>query len=147
MKGIKNYKKPIMVVEKFTPNEFVAVCWYIDEGDCYTNLYHDTQQTLIISVFHGQGYYWGYLDDNETLCENHPSHRVPSSTASFPYIKSEKTPSSIDDDKYYTAYEAEYSLVTGWSDKYTVKASDVYLYNDGTTIHYFKKPTEAGNHS
>ena len=24
MKGIKSYQKPLMVVEKFTPNEFVA---------------------------------------------------------------------------------------------------------------------------
>ena len=31
-----------MLIDQFTPQEYVASCWYVAEGDCYTDLFHDT---------------------------------------------------------------------------------------------------------
>ncbi len=35
----KVYNKPSLKLEIFTPNEYIASCWYIKEGDCYKYLY------------------------------------------------------------------------------------------------------------
>ena len=36
MKGTKKYEKPLLIVEKFTPNEYVAACWYVNADDVFT---------------------------------------------------------------------------------------------------------------
>ena len=33
-----------MAVEKFTPNEFVADCWYVKAGSCYSTLFYDVTE-------------------------------------------------------------------------------------------------------
>ncbi len=75
----KRYSKPQMLIEQFTPQEYVASCWYVAEGDCYTDLFHDTVS--------GNGH-WKKYDDGEYIVENHGSHRIPESG----YFNSDETP-------------------------------------------------------
>ena len=35
----KVYNKPSLKLEIFTPNEYIATCWYIAEGDCFNRIY------------------------------------------------------------------------------------------------------------
>ena len=151
------YSKPFMSVEQFTPSEYVALCWYIAEGDCYTTLYHDTQTTTVwdaqfgIPPVYSHGVY-GYFDSGEDVYNgsSHGSHRVPAENAQVKYFKAEALPSPITNDgKYYTGYEnVRYNILTGNVNQYTGNVSDnIYMYNAGSTTHYFKNPTQAGNHS
>lgn len=75
----KRYSKPQMLIEQFTPQEYVASCWYVAEGDCYTDLFHDTVS--------GNGHWYKY-DYGEYIVENHGSHRIPESG----YFNSDETP-------------------------------------------------------
>lgn len=147
------YGKPLMSVENFTPSEYVSLCWYIKEGDCYRNLYHDTQTTevwdwlLFVPYQHSVS---GYYDIGEALCENHGSHRVPAETTTPKWFKANVLPQPIsNDNKYYTRHTTErYNAITGNVEKYSdAVTGNIYTYSDGTTTHYFKEPTEAGNHS
>lgn len=150
----KLYAKPFMVKEKFVPNEYISLCWYIDEGDCFNNLYHDTNTTtvwdwaLIIPYQHDIS---GYFDQGEAMCENHGSHRVPAESATPKWFKADALPQPTitNDGKYYTEYTSEkYNTITGTVHPYKGAVSgNFYSYNDGTTTHYYKKPTKAGNHS
>ena len=36
----KVYNKPSLKLEIFTPNEYIATCWYIAEGDCWNVLFY-----------------------------------------------------------------------------------------------------------
>lgn len=146
----KLYAKPFMMKEKFVPNEYISLCWYIDEGDCFNNLYHDTNTTTIWDPSWSNPLatrqIYGYYDTNEALCTNHGSHRVPAETATPKWFKADALPQPIaNDEKYYTGYSSEfYNLANGYLDKYNGNVTgNIYNYNG----HYFKKPTKAGGHS
>ena len=144
------YGKPLMSMEQFTPSEYVSVCWYIKEGDCFDNLYHDTKTTRINYVFWESNVY-GYYNDGEAMCTNHGSHRVPAETATPKWFKADALPQSniTNDDKYYTGYSPVNTLINGTLLEYNGRVSGNFYscIDGGGTTHYFKEPTEAGNHS
>ena len=145
------YGKPLMSMEQFTPSEYVALCWYIKSGDCYENLYHDTEETTIFQIgWPPIDLIYGYYDSGEALCTNHGSHRVPAETSTPKWFKANVLPQPItNDNKYYTGHRTvRYNRLTGNLEQYTgAVTGNIYTYYDGTTTHYFKEPTEAGNHS
>lgn len=127
-------------MEQFTPSEYVALCWYIKSGDCYGELYYDNKTTTIPFV----GRQYGFYNSGEQVSfSTHGSHRVPAETAQIKYIKSNSLPIPENDFAYYTSYD-NYLVIAPYNSNSKVT---VYKYFDGTTTHYFKEPTEAGNHS
>ena len=60
----KLYSKPFMSVEQFTPSEYVATCWCIPEGACFTSLYHDE----------GRGWYGNNYNEEHDSDENNLGH-------------------------------------------------------------------------
>ena len=43
----KVYNKPSLKLEVFTPNEYIATCWYIKAGDCFKRIYRGTDGAKI----------------------------------------------------------------------------------------------------
>ena len=37
----KSWGKPIVQVQLFVPQEYIASCWYVDKSDMFTTLYED----------------------------------------------------------------------------------------------------------
>ncbi len=142
------YGKPLMRVDTFTPSEYVSVCWYVKSGDCYRNLYHDTQISYV--WFSNQ---YGYYNDGEnvysatsrTLSHTHDYDIHPSNQ---PYFQTENYPQPIiNDNKCYTSME--YHLISGWNGfEYTNPVSGkIYTIDFNGTKHYYKDYTQYGNHS
>ena len=140
------YGKPLMSMEQFTPSEYVSLCWYIKEGDCYGNLYLDSKQTPIKVLGVTIDSWWGYYDSGEQVSNsNHGSHRVPAESAQVKYFKGNLP--QPESGNYYTSYGDQWiDISTGTIHPYDGKVT-VYKYTHGGTTHYFKEPTSAGNHS
>lgn len=143
MKGTKNYKRPLMVVEQFTPNEFVAGCWFVES--CYNNLYYDFSNPITgIQATHN--------DDAETVVENHGSHRLPSGKGT--YYKEEEgypypTETLPNDHNYYQSYTVRYFGPIPFRPYGDPVPNGTLIYKyviDGTT-HYFSNPQKRGAHS
>ena len=95
------YGKPLMSVERFTPSEYVSLCWYIANGDCYGTLYCDTKRTDILI-----DYIFGIYDNGEQVSDpSHGSHRVPAETAHVRYIKANNLPVAESSYNYYTSWD------------------------------------------
>ena len=80
----KQYRKPIIGFEQFAPNQYVADCWFVAEGDCYEELYADNLEN---------GTYGRYDNNyrrrvNEHIVQNHGSHKIPTNG----FLKSDVTP-------------------------------------------------------
>lgn len=131
MKGIKSYQKPLMVVEKFTPNEFVAGCWYVKADDIFTELYYDNKFPYEI------------YDDGEQL--NTPNNgRIPSSGNIHA-----ANPTNLAQGNSYSYYSSkEYRwLIVGFY-RYNYEQTEVYSYTENGITYYFKDYKDlGGNHS
>lgn len=126
------YGKPLMSVENFTPSEYVATCWCIPEGACFTSLYHDGD---------GNGRANESERNNNLGHSNHSKIVINTKTAAMPT-------QSINDQRYYSRYETNWFFVT-W---YTFEGGDritgnIYSVTKGGATHYFNRVEEAGNHS
>lgn len=146
------YNKPLMSMEQFTPSEYVSLCWYVKSGDCYQNLYHDTQTTTIWAPTWTNPIatkdIYGFYNNGEALQTNHGSHRVPAETSNW--FKADALPQPITNDgKYYTGYSNTfYNVANGWLDQYTGNVTGkIYLIEHNGTKHYYKEPTKDGGHS
>lgn len=139
------YGKPLMRVDTFTPSEYVSVCQYVKSGDCYTNLYHDTNITNFIIYQDSYGYY----DNGENVYGNnlfasHSSHGnlTPSDAE---YFKTDDYPNNINDDRYYTGVDFR-TLRLAY--EYTNHVSgNIYQIEVNGTTHYFREYTQYGNFS
>ena len=67
----KVYNKPSLNLEVFTPNEYIASCWYIAEGDCLNGIiYKDVDDSFQKNDLNNM--------DKWNL-SGHDEHRVPES--------------------------------------------------------------------
>ena len=143
MKG-KKYERPLMRVEQFTPNEYVAECWYVPS--CYNNLYYDKTKNV-------WGNYGTHNNDDENVVENHGAHRLPENENT--YFKTEEYPFPSSTNllphqyTYYTSY-TESSIMGIPYRPYSGEISsntDIYKYTIDKVDHYFSSPQKKGNHS
>ena len=63
-----------MGFEQFTPNQYVADCWFVAPGDCYDDLYED----FLVDKTQRPSQYEHY-NEGEHVAINHGSHRLPQS--------------------------------------------------------------------
>ncbi len=138
------YRKPYMAIEQFAPNAYVADCWYVEQGDCYSNLYADNLEN---------GTYGKYDNSyrrkvNEHIVENHGSHRLPSSG----FFNSEfyPEPHQLTDYLYYIYNgefvpedETPYDLNQGGIKLFTQVYPSKFEYNGVT--HYLKNISYSPN--
>ena len=142
MKGIRSYEKPLMVVEKFTPNEFVAGCWFVES--CYNNLYYDFSNPIT-------GIQNTHNSDDETVVENHGSHRLPAERGTYfndndyPY----PTETLPNDHNYYTSYTVRYFGPIPFRpyNGPAISGNSIYKYEIDGVTHYFSNPQKRGAHS
>ncbi|MBP3830665.1 MAG: hypothetical protein ILA06_10305 [Bacteroidaceae bacterium] len=140
----KKYSKPVVVAERFEPQEYCATCWWIDPSDMYPVLYEDGR------YFDADGEYQSYEKINLPSVK-----RIPESPE---YFKDPNLP-QIASGSFYTSYETREEQVwdpfwgrwrTRTTHPYTSPAT-VYTYTEGTawynsTTYYFKKISQ-NNHS
>lgn len=134
----KVYNKPSLKLEVFTPNEYIATCWYIAEGDCYTvNILKDEDD-----IYNNNEPYTIWTD-----LANHGSHRVPENG----YFRDEG-PNAVSLPEPTTPSEYWYydDGVSGmpknkhsWTEVGWKRIQSYYLL-PGTT-HYFKEISYASN--
>ncbi len=138
------YAKPLMSVEQFTPGEYVAACWAIKEGACFSTLYHDDKDW--------RGRYNGEHENSESnlVSSNHTSHgrRV------FNVEKSGNYETVNNDGHYYVSYSTEVHSILGVPIYYTYPynipavSGPIYKMTDRNGVtHYFNDKEDAGNHS
>lgn len=128
-----------MLIEQFTPQEYVASCWYVAEGDCYTDFYQD------FHVYKGNNEYneWKHYNPEEHL--THSSHRLPDKG----FFDTENTPipSVAIDYYYYISVSPDYVPYVGQSyeesDYFTNIHPFVFEYNGET--HYLKNISYPSN--
>ncbi len=125
------YARPLMLMERFTPNEYVATCWYVSYGDCYTELYHDAN---------GNGIYKN-KESAEHIVTNHGSHRLPDSDDD--YFKTTGAdavalPSQIESEYYSYSGTGTVGNNTSYSSNGFTRVNPYYFVYNGTT-HYVKK--------
>ena len=144
MKGTKKYEKPLLVVEKFTPNEYVAGCWKVNGDNILTELYHDTKRTtnVLLLIFNSFGYY-----DNGEQVTTPPISQIPSS-GNIQGNLPNNLATGTNGNRYYD----ERHLITGTRTVYeyptSSELSTVYSYNYNGTTYYFKDYDDlGGNHS
>lgn len=136
----KVYNKPSLKLEIFTPNEYIASCWYIAEGDCYSDIiYKDNDE---------------YFQANKlppSINANHGSHRVPASG----YFRTDGS-APIPEPDEVTLSNTEYWWTGGtlpgnngqtqWSKERFTRIFSYYYYKDGNgKEHYFKKISHPSN--
>ena len=139
----KVYNKPSLKLEIFTPNEYIATCWYIAEGDCYSGpIYQDTNDTF-------------KNNDNYTILNlsNHGTHNVPAN-GFFRTVGENPipepipiTPSGTNSHWYYGGQNPSLPPNnTSWSSYGFSRISSYYLFEESNgTKHYFTKISYASN--
>ncbi len=138
----KRYSKPQMLIEQFTPQEYVASCWYVAEGDCYTDFYQD----FLVDKSKNE---WKHYNSGEH--QTHGSHRLP--VKGFFNTENMPIPSVATDYYYYisinSSFEPDDGLSYVESDTYGVPVpfEEVHPYvfeYDGET-HYLKNISYPSN--
>ena len=130
-----------MLIEQFTPQEYVASCWYVAEGDCYTDLFHD----IIIYPTKNQYNYGEYV------AENHGRHRLPSEG----FFNSDQLAEPLQDTEGFVYYEPGekfniYNLNPGetiYNNDYMFKpvTTPVYVFKYNGETHYLKNISYPSN--
>lgn len=125
----KVYNKPSLKLEIFTPNEYIASCWFVDKNKCYNNVYEDTDQD-------GKAH---ASKDNGFIFQNHnnSSHRVPETgyikSDTNPFVKGTATNLYTHDDNYTLPVNNNYSLN---NNNHFTKLLIFYTYSGN---HYFSE--------
>ena len=136
------YGKPLMSVEQFTPSEYVAECWYVESGNCYSYLIEDKAGIWGLGSpdnwFNPQG-------SDVVLARNHgTNHALPDPDDNPPYFRGIK-PENINNGHFYD-YPNGYNYDTRTKYHENIK-TDIYKVTYNGTDHYVKKVNDAGNHS
>lgn len=138
----KVYNKPSLKLEIFTPNEYIASCWYIAEGDCLnTIIYKDNNNYFKMKDI---------ANMDKWDLSAHGRHRVPKSG----YFRDEgpnavSKPSPTAGNQYWY-YGGDFNNIPGNSDQYWTNHNFKTLENyyslevDGV-YHYFTKISDAPN--
>lgn len=124
----KKYSKPVVVAERFEPQEYCSVCWYVEKEDMYTSLYADSDRD-------------GRYDDGEELGNLPTPTRLPDQGS----YKDIQLPSPMSS-QYYSAWawDVEWLLFVPLPyRRYTTQASPVYSYNG----YYFRRYKTSNNAS
>lgn len=136
----KVYNKPSLKLEIFTPNEYIATCWYIAEGDCYSGIIYKDND--------------GSFQANKlppSINANHGSHRVPASG----YFRTDgSTP--VSEPTLVELSSSEYWWTGGtlpgnngqsqWTDYNFTRISRYYYFEESNgTKHYLTKISYASN--
>ena len=131
MKGSKKYEKPLLVVEKFTPNEYVAACWYVNADDIFTELYYDNK------------FPYNIYDDGEQLSTPN-NGRIPS----FGNLHVANPTNLAENNRYsYFTTKTYRWFITGFY-QYSNEQDKVYSYTENGVTYYFKDFKDlGGNHS
>ena len=77
------YRKPYMAFEQFAPNQYVAGCWFAAPGDCYSDLYEDSNVAA-----NGGWHRYNSGEHIVNLTHEYVSPRIPENG----YFKEEETP-------------------------------------------------------
>ncbi len=127
----KVYNKPSLKLEIFTPNEYIASCWFIAEGDCYKRIYRGNQGD---NVKYNNAYY---------------IHDTHSNVPSEGHFKTEGEGDNVA--QYYEHTATNWYAYDGgnWgngnkklgSEGFTI-IEKYYEYIDGNVTHYFKTINE-----
>ncbi len=126
----KSWGKPIVQVQLFAPQEYVANCWYVEKSAMYTTLYEDGKD-FIINI-RPDGYYDTFPIDEKVDLPT--AIRVPASG----YFRNGESPEIADtSNHWYTSYNR---LTDRYSNQvYPLK----YRYNRKT--YYFSSIKESGH--
>ena len=140
------YNKPLMSVEQFTPNEYVADCFYIKGEQIFSELYHDLYKNGLGNY---GTYNWSNLNHGgEEDVTTPTADRIPANTGT--YINgappTEVTGINTNGNKYYEHHEAP-GLFNPNPDYYDqVTTLYTYVYN-GNTYYLSDYVDKGGNHS
>ena len=135
------YGKPLMSVEQFTPNEYVADCFYIKGSQIFSELYHD----LYKNGLNRYGTYNWLNHAGEEDVTTPTADRIPAETGT--YINgtppTEVTGINTDGNKYYEHRES-----SGFNPDYYDQVTKLYTYvYDGKTYYLRDYVDKGGNHS
>ena len=135
----KKYSKPVVVAERFEPQEYCETCWYLDRDDAFATLYHDTDRSKFdifgLVIYDNEGRY----NNGEQVSSSRPPTDFPSSGSFKASQKPE--PINVNDNYYWRRRRNDNSYqshVTGPIYEYTTE--------NGTT-YYFEEVQRRGNHS
>ncbi|MBO4658890.1 MAG: hypothetical protein J5637_04650 [Prevotella sp.] len=138
------YNRPFMRVEKFSPNVYVAGCWCVESGYCYSYLIHDKGGMFGLG---NPDEYYNPQGDDEVLAQNHGTYHPLPGNSSFPWFKDEEKPrpTNINDGHYYDyPRNYNYDTRTHYNSRIT---TDIFVVSVNNQTHYVKKITDGGNHS
>ena len=138
----KTYSKPVIVAERFEPQEYCETCWYLDRSDAFTTLYHDTNRN---STFLGFNISDGYYNAGEQVTTPQPSTDFPS-TGSYK-VSERPMPANINDNYYYRGIRMD-SYIFFELQRYTNHVTGpIYEFRNNGTTYYFDEIHTKGNAS
>ena len=131
-----------MVMEQFLPQEFIAVCWHVETGSCYSTLYHDV--TTALGLFNTpDNTYNPTQADRENMYYGAPhgsgTHRLPDDG----WFKDDGPQAIANDGHFYTSYAS-------WTFAYSGQVNSstpLYMVEYNNKKHYFSDYKPDGNHS
>jgi len=139
----KVYNKPSLKLEIFTPNEYIATCWYIAEGDCYSGTIYtdkdDNKETFRpknLPSFFNRG---------------HGSHRVPDkgyfrTDGSNPVLEPQKNTVPSSEYWWTGGYIPNGNSELRWDRYEFTRIEDYYKYAESSgKVHYFDEISYASN--
>lgn len=126
----KKYSKPVVVAERFEPQEYCANCWYVESEDMYTRLYEDRGRR-------NEEY------DNGEEIQLPTATRIPSN-GSFKNVPEPRPMSGY----YYESYTTEYFLIfIPIAHPYGPRANPVYSYTYEGKTYFFRNIQRNNNAS
>ena len=142
--GKKKYSKPVVVAERFEPQEYCETCWYLDRSDAFTTLYHDTNRNSSLPIVGNISE--GIYNSGEQVTTSQPSTDFPPNGS---YKVSENPmPANINDTYYYRGYRTEYFLGLFEYHPYTNHVTGpIYQFQNNGITYYFDDIHTKGNAS
>ena len=124
----KKYSKPVVVAERFEPQEYCVACWYVKREDVlyggqYSNsgLFHDTDKSDLYTTQGLMKNFWeGRYNRGERVATQYPYSDLPGNSGCF----HENLPQDINDGDYYLY--RQYEGYISYGGNYT---EDIYKYS------------------
>ena len=131
------YGKPLMSLEQFTPSEYVATCWCIPEGACFTSLYYD------------KAGWFGIRNENHDNGEQNLGHATHGKIVFNTDVEAKPTSNdNINDGNYWDYYSTYYFGPIPVSPYHEKISGNIFNVTDKNGVtHYFNQVEDAGNHS
>lgn len=142
MRNKNEYHRPLMSVERFTPNEFINACWYVEKGNCYVNLVQDVHGVWGIGGPNGG---WNPDGGDLTLARDHDNtHRIPGENATPKYFREDEVtiPTNMNDGKNFYDRPVWWGVASSFDNKIT---TPIYKVTYNSQDHYVKKISSNGH--